>query len=141
MVQANVTGADEGVSYIGKYVPLFNDMGEPASLKIAEMARHTLRTSVVAPEGVTCQFDFDTILLNAPDAPNIGSLPLWDSGTWDESLWSSPVEKIMQMRWYSVGGTGYALAPSLQISSGSTIPLDVEIIKSDVTYQVAQIVS
>ena len=141
MVQANVTGADEGVSYIGKYVPLFNDMGEPASLKIAEMARHTLRTGVRMTEAVSCLFDFYTTLLNAPDAPNIGSLPLWDSGTWDKSLWSAPVEKIMQMNWYSVGGTGYALAPALQVTSGSTIPLDVEIIKSDVTYQVAQIVS
>jgi hypothetical protein len=47
----------------------------------------------------------------------------------------------MQMQWHSVGGTGYALAPSLQVTSGATVPLDVEIIKSDVTYQVAQIVS
>ena len=141
VVQANVTGADEGVSYIGKYVPLFNDMGEPASLKIAEMARHTLRTCARVREAVSCLFDFDTTLPSAPDASNIGSLPLWDFGTWDEFLWSAPVEKIMQMQWHSVGGTGYALAPALQVTSGATVPLDVEIIKSDVTYQVAQILS
>ena len=141
VVQANVTGADEGVSYIGKYVPLFNDMGEPASLKIAEMARHTLRARGAVNESVSCQFDFDSYLSDSPDAAIVTGLPVWDSGTWDVSVWSSPQDKIMQMQWHSVGGTGYALAPSLQVTSGATVPLDVEIIKSDVTYQVAQIVS
>lgn len=141
VIQAYETGLDGDLPYTGTYVPLFQDMGDPASLKIARMVRHTMRAPVDIHQTATCQFDFD---LGLPPAPM--SSPMWESnrwnvGLWDESIWDVPANATTNQKWLAVGGAGYAAAPSLQVTSGSVAPLDAEIVRTELVYEVAQIVT
>lgn len=145
VVQANVTGSDEGRPYTGAYVPLFDDLGSPASLKIAGLARHTLRSAAPVNELVTCQFDFDTNLPSPPDAPIVSAGNQWNVAIWGPApgaaVWSGRADALMTQNWQSIGGTGYTLAPSLQLTSGAVVPLDAELIRTEMTFQAAAIVT
>lgn len=141
VIQAYVTGSDRGVPYTGRYLPLFDDQGNPASLKIAEIARHTVRAVVELNETVSAHFDFDTDLPPAPSSVMVPVGSQWGNAVWGDFTWGARLGTVLNHRWHSVGGTGYAIAPALQITSGSVAPLDAEIIRSEVTYQAAAIVT
>ena len=141
VVEANVTGEDEGETFTGVYVPLFDDLRTPGSRKIAEMVQAVIR----APNPITgkafMQFDFNIDLPSAPDAPYIPGESAWGSGVWGTSVWGVSSTPTTQKKWQSVGGSGEALAPGYQLTSGSTVPLDAEIVRLDLTYELADIVT
>jgi hypothetical protein len=72
VVEANVTGLDQGTPYTATYLPLFDDLKSPASLKIAKMARMVIRSSFVVKDQMSFQKDF---IVNLPTAPNAAALP------------------------------------------------------------------
>ncbi len=141
VVEANVSGLDQGNTYTGVYVPLFDTLGTSASLKIPSMARFTVRAQIAVDLQVTCQFDYVASLPPPPDAPLVPVGNQWGNAIWGASVWSGRTDAVISRNWYSVAGTGYALAPSLQISSGSVVPIDAEIISADLTYRVAELVT
>lgn len=141
VVEANVSGLDQGNTYTGTYVPLFDTLGTSASLKIPSMARFTVRAQISVDPLVTCQFDYVPNLPSAPDAPLVPIGNQWGNAIWGESVWAGRADAVISRNWHSVAGSGYALAPSLQITSGSVVPLDAEIISADLTYRVAGIVT
>lgn len=141
VVEANVTGLDEGTTYTGRYVPLFDDLRTPGSLKVADLARATLRSSTPVRDLLSMQLDFDITLPPPPDATTIVGSTAWGTAVWGESVWGESVSPTTQQNWQSVGGAGYALAPGLQVTSGAIVPLDAEIVRLDITYSVGDIVS
>lgn len=138
---ANVTGLDEGQPYTGAYVPLFEDLGSPASLKIGNLARAVVRSRIPINELVSFQTDFDTNLPAAPSAALSESQNEWGTGIWGQSTWGTVMPELVNQSWQSIGGSGYAVATALQITSGSLAPIDAEIIRIEATYQVAEIVT
>ena len=141
IMQAWVSGSDDGEIYVGKYLPLFSDMGVPGSLKIGGMVMHTLRVASEVNEQANFQLDYNIEMPTPPDASAASGLPVWDDATWDASKWSVSAPKAMQKKWIPAGGTGYTLSPALQITSGAVAPTDVEIIQSDVLFQVAAVMT
>lgn len=139
VVEANVGGLDQGQAYTGRYIPLFEDMGSPASLKIAELARTVIRSAVEINEVVTCQFDYSVTLPPPPAAPPSTLGNEWGNAIWGQSVWGGKMDAIITQRWQSVSGAGYTMATGYMVTSGSVVPLDVEIIRSDVTFQTADI--
>lgn len=141
VVEAEVTGADEGLPFVSTVVPLFTDFGAPASLKTISMARATLLSAYPVNEGLSVQADFTIRLPPAPSAAPAGSPSVWGAGIWGAAQWGAATDKAPVQRWQSVSGYGYALSPALQITSGSVAPLGVELIRFDLTGQTADIVS
>lgn len=141
VLQGGVTGADDGQVYTGACVPLFEDLGEPASLKVPKVGRGTIRARM-APQSQLCfQSDYDTALPAAPDAQSIAGGNTWGNAIWGQAVWSSETPSAVTQQWVSLGGTGYSVSLSMQVSSGSTAPLDVEIIQLELSYTAAGIVS
>jgi hypothetical protein len=142
VLEANVTGADADVPYTAAYIPLFDDIRQPASLKIGELARATMRSSVASlNEKITFRSDFDETLATVPDAPPASSTNEWGTAIWGESVWGASSPVFLTQKWKSIGGTGYAISTLVQITSGSVVPLDAELIRLDVTYQVGDYVT
>lgn len=137
--EAMVGGTDDGIPYTGSYMPMFSDGGSPSSLKAARIARVTTRSGAPINERVSCRFDFDKKLPPPPDVLAVPSGNEWNNGIWDQSVWSVEREAIITQRRHSVSGRGYRIAPTFQVTSGSTVPLDVEIISLDVTFDVGDI--
>lgn len=141
VIEAGVTGADQGVPYTAAVVPLFSDLGAAASIKTVGMARAVLLSPFPVNDSISIQVDFTVMLPPAPDAAAISGVSAWGSGVWGTSLWGTAPSKQAVQAWRSVAGSGSAIAPSLQITSGNVPPPDVDLVKIDVTFQTADIVS
>jgi hypothetical protein len=141
VIEANVTGADLGAPYTGTYIPLFDDLRSPGSIKIAKMARAVLREGVPIAEKVSINVDFDTTLPAAPDATVVSNVSAWGTAVWGVDTWGKTLSLSTQQNWQAVGAAGYTLAPCVQVTSGDSVPLDTQIVRFDVTYDTADVVT
>lgn len=141
VVRAFVGGSDDGSNYVGRILPLFSDLGVPASIKIAKMARAVVRSAFGVRLRVSGHSDFKEIL---PTPPGLGTAPSgdeWDLGTWDTALWDATSSRLVQGDWVPVGAYGDDLSIGVQVSSGFVSPSDVELIRIDMTYTLADVVT
>lgn len=141
VVECNVTGSDQGVSYTGRYMGLFDDLGAPAARKIAKFARPSMQSTVAISPSVSVVFDWSQNFPPAPNAEPAQADNVWDSATWDNARWDSEALSVSYERWMSVGGSGVRIAPIVQITSGAQIPVDAELIAVEVTYSTGDIVT
>jgi hypothetical protein len=140
VIEANVTGSDQGAPYTGTYVPLFNDFGAPTT-KTTGMARTILQSFAPLNERLSMHREFNVNLPAVPAGSVAPSSNVWDGGTWGSSLWGQTLTKATYGNWHSTPNTGNALAPALQVTSGSIVPLDVTILRTDVTYTTGDLVT
>lgn len=141
IIEGEVTGADRGVAYTAAMVPLMDSLKAPASLKTSLTMRATLMSPYEVVPRLSLQADYSVNLRPPPDDASIATGNNWGSAIWGSSLWSEPAVRNVYQRWQSVGGRGYAVAPAVQITSGKSVPPDVEIIQVDMTYDQGDIVS
>lgn len=139
IVQAMQGGLDLGEPYTGKYIPLFEDYGDPMAYKTGMNASAALRSIVPINEKVTGRWDFDTTLPSRPAPANIPLSSRWDLGIWGESVWSGRMDASYQQRRKSISGYGRYGSACLQITSGSIVPTDAEIISVTVTFDIGDI--
>lgn len=137
VVEAWVTGLDQGTPYTAVYVPLFTDYGNAGAEKIGGLARVQTR----GPYSIVAQLSTQTDhIVNLPAPPPATPIPegsQWNIGVWNVSTWGTQQAPKWQGEWQSVGGLGYYLSTAVQITSGSLIPLDTEFICTDVSYDTA----
>lgn len=138
---ANETGFDDGAAYTAVALPLFDDFDAPASIKIAKVGRYILRATTALNPVVGWHGDYDETMPAAPDATEIESDSTWGTATWGTSTWGADFPTVVSVGWQSLGGSGYTGSVSCQITSGSLLPIDAEIISSEVLYDVADAVS
>lgn len=139
--EGNVTGADDGDVYTGTYIPLFSDLGAPASAKIPHLGRATVRAAATINAALTARFDFDVSPLPPPDAVVVTGGAVWGAAIWGQATWGAASPEVVSANWQSLGGIGSVSALELMISSGTTAPLDAEIIRLDMTYSTAEVVT
>lgn len=106
------TGATE---IRARVTPAFNYLGAPAVLKQMLMIRLNFLASASPAYSVRMNADFevDPITGAAVSGGTVGSL--WDAAYWDEDFWAGSRSAFGE--WRSVTGLGFALAPSIFISS------------------------
>ncbi len=137
----NVTGADDGAPYTGVCIPLFEDLGSPASRKIARMASATKRSRYRANEKLTALFDFGKDPGPAPNAVISDQSSTWGTGIWGTSIWGDSAGEIVTGRWKSLGGSGRDVSVAFQVSSGDIAPTDVELIRLVATFEICGLAS
>lgn len=138
---ANVGGLDDGEAYTGVVMPLFEDLGSPASTKVAKVARVVTRSNVAINDQVSWHSDFDLSLPAPPDATTAGNGNTWGTGIWGQATWGAVLPSVISETWRSIGGLGYSISVAFQVTSGALEPIDVEMIRMDSTYTVAELVT
>ncbi|URQ76167.1 MAG: hypothetical protein NBV76_05250 [Candidatus Ochrobactrum gambitense] len=141
VMEAMIGGTDNGVPFTGTYMPLFSDNGKPTMRKAARIARVEMISGTELREKLSCRFDFDTEIPSPPDVEPVPIGNEWDNAIWDQSIWGAESSSVVTKRRHSVSGYGYRISPVLQITSGSTVPLDATIVALDVTYEIGDIFS
>jgi hypothetical protein len=134
VIEAEVTGADLGSPYVCSCVPVFDPLKAPASLKTGIQSRVMIRSSRAMNMRLSLQHDYATNLPAAPDDNSVATGSLWGSAVWGVSVWGASAEKQTFQEWQSTPGSGYALAPALQITSGNSAPPDAELVAMDLMY-------
>jgi hypothetical protein len=139
--KANVTGKDDAATYTGVYLPLFDDLGMPANRKVPKMGRGVARAKARLNYSLQFKADFDVSVNAPPTATAIDGSNTWGTGIWGQAIWGAENPSVLTQEWKSVGGTGYATSLAYQITSGSTVPLDAEIIRLEMTWTMGEMVT
>jgi hypothetical protein len=136
------TGYDDGEAYTMRLCWAFNDLGDATAYKRAQL----VRPSFFAPEtpvyqaGIAVDYtaDFPTAPANTEVTPSEDYL-VWDVGNWDEKLWWSPSVEDQSFgiiaKWRTVTGAGFAMAPTIQITSGQLTKPNIEILRLDIAFE------
>lgn len=127
-------GADEGMPYVARALPLFDNLGEPASLKVMKMARAVTRSAYDVKGQVSGHANY---VVRFPPAPSVDALAIgneWENAIWDDSVWDADQSEIVAGDWVSLGGAGHDVSVGVQFTSGGLAPSDAELIRIDLTY-------
>lgn len=141
VIEAYVTGMDEGSPFTARALPLFNDLGSPASLKSAKIARAVTRGTNDANPKLSVMRDYEVSFTAPPPAPIISGSGVWGGAIWGQSEWGGIADKKTQQKFTSVSKLGYSLSVGMQITSGSLTPLDTELVRLEMTYETTDIVA
>lgn len=141
IVECEVTGADQGTPYTATCVSLFDPLKAPASLKTCLMMRAVIKAPAEITPQLSLQADYVVSLPTAPADAGLPTGSVWGSAVWGSSSWGAPVDLAVFKTWQSVGGSGYSVAPGVQITSGSIVSPQVELVQVDMTYDQGDIVT
>jgi hypothetical protein len=141
VIEANVTGQDQGLPYTASCAPLFEDLGAPSALKIATMGRAVLRAQTAPRDRLSVQKEYEINLPAAPDATVVASGSQWGVAVWGESVWGEVGSLHTYQNWRVIDGVGYALSLGLQVTSGAIPPLDAEIVRFDLAFELADMIT
>ncbi|HEV2160243.1 hypothetical protein [Bradyrhizobium sp.] len=141
IIECEVTGIDQELPYTATVVPLFDPLKSPASLKTGLLARSVVRSAASVNVTLSMQADFQVVLPPAPDDSGATSGALWGTAVWGESTWGAAAQKQTFSAWQSIGGEGYSVSVAAQITSGSLSPPDIEYVQTDMTFDLADIVT
>lgn len=139
--RANVTGSDDGDTYTGSYLPLFDDMGSPSNLKIPKMGRGVARAKSQLQYTLRFKGDFDQSLGAPPTATPVSGANSWGTGIWGQAIWGGTTANEVTQSWKSLGGTGYSCSLAYQVTSGAPVPVDAEIVRLEMTFTVGEVLS
>jgi hypothetical protein len=139
IVEAEVTGSDQGSAYTCTCVPLFDPLKSPAALKTGLEARAVLRATSQPTPKMSLQADYTVNLPAAPDDTTIAAANTWGTGIWGQAQWGTAAASITVQAWESTPGAGYSLSPATQITSGNLSAPDVELVSTDLTYDVGDV--
>jgi hypothetical protein len=141
---ANRTGKDDGTAYVATYVGGWETFGPPANEFVWHQARVVFSTGQLfepfEPQ-ITATVDY-MVVIPPPPPPGAdpGVLEVWDQGRWDVAHWDQPGvvrAPIRNSLWQSIGMTGFAQAPIMQVTIYQDAPPNVEVIAITATFEQA----
>jgi len=130
-------GTDDGAPFTAKLCYPFLDMGVPADYKVAQMMRGAFFADDAFGARYSVSVDYNVRFPIAPAAaPSSPVQMVWGTGVWGVNDWAGATVGDARLgvvdRWESVSGAGYAIAPMVQITSGGTTKLPVELVRLDI---------
>lgn len=139
IVEAEVTGSDQGAAYTCTCVPLFDPLKSPAALKTGLESRVVVRAPAAPNPKLSLQNDYVVNLPAAPDDNSTAAANTWGTGIWGTAQWGTAADKQTYQFWQSTPGAGYSLSPAVQITSGSLSAPDIDLVAVDLCYDVGDI--
>lgn len=129
-------GSDDGAIYTGDFIGAFDHFGmQPGIYKSVKTMRTVFRTATEINPQATVATDYNIPTLSPPNSgPDVSGDNLWDSGLWDVALWDAGTVVSVQTKWHSIGRSGFAIAPIVQVTNGVTVTPDIELVIVDFTF-------
>ena len=113
------TNSDDGNQINCYGLQAFNNFNGAGTLKRFTMSRPILRTNGDPAVAAGIDVDFDLSDTSAPlTAPATSPTGIWDTTTWDNSIWSGPL-RVLQY-WQGIHGVGYYGAPIVKAAANGT---------------------
>lgn len=135
-------GSDNGANYTCVYLGQHDPMGLPGIQKSMRQMRATFQLSTRIDAQVSVKTDYDQTLSAPPNAvADAGGASTWGVSKWGAAKWGGRAVASTQALWSSIGRTGYAIAPEVQMTFGNTAKPQVELVGIDVTFSVGALVA
>lgn len=135
-------GSDDGNPYLARLSYMPSDMGQSAGFKNVGALRATFISSSTIQPQLSVTPNYNVIFPTVPPVTDSagGSGALWDVALWDVALWddndvNGVVRPAYSTGWVSVGASGTAVAPQLQIMTGGAGRPDAELVSFEVLFE------
>lgn len=136
VMQADVSGADDGELIYYTYVGHADHLGTVGQTKTVRQARAVFRATADFNPKLSVSQDYQISLPSYPVATDVAARGDWDVGLWDDATWDAGLNFFnVTTQWVSIGVTGFAHHPQLQIVSGSLSTAKAELVAFDVLYE------
>jgi hypothetical protein len=140
IMQMERTGSDDGMPYVASLVGGWEMFGAPANTMVWLQARasfHAGGGQMFRPQLSAC-INYEIALpVPPPPGPAPPTVEVWDQGKWDQARWDQATTGLAPVRntnWISIGRTGFAHAPVVQVTVAQTALPDVEMIAIAAVY-------
>lgn len=140
VMRAESTGSDDGSPYTCSAVLQFDHLRPQGAVKTMRMARTTFLASKPFNPKLSASVNYTVSLPSPPAAAEIASGDVWDTGLWDQAVWDAGSARSVSTRWVSIGSTGFTFALQVQVTCGTTIAPDAELVSIDAAYEVGAVV-
>jgi hypothetical protein len=141
IMQCERTGMDDGAPYYCILVGGWEMFGSAANTFVWHQSRAVFHSNQAFRPQLSASVDYVVTLPPAPPpGPDPGLLEVWDQGLWDHARWDQPSAGLAPVRntmWVSIGRTGFAHAPVLQVTIAQQARPDVELIATAATFEPA----
>jgi hypothetical protein len=135
IMQMEAGGIDDGSPYTAVYVGLFDHLKAPGALKTVHAARPVFTSNSDVNPQISLSTNYAVSLPSPPNSIADYAADEWDVGLWDVANWDAGVTLVTKTEWTSIGRTGFAIAPQLQITSGVTPTPRVNLVTIDMLYE------
>jgi hypothetical protein len=141
IIQCERGGTDLGAPYVATLVGGWEMFQAPSSETVWHQARAVFAARSGQPFVPQLNATVDylvTIPPPPPAGPDPGVQDVWDQGLWDVARWDQPAAArppIRNTMWVSIGKTGFAHAPVVQVTVAQQAPPDVELLALSATYE------
>lgn len=135
--QGEVGGTDAGTAYKGRYVPVYSTAATPQWKVVTEM-NAVFRSTVTVKWSAKAFSDWTSGSIGTPSplSEDTGTTT-WGVGVWDTAIWGGSGELRVTNGWKTVAAQGLAIAPALAVVSNSTTRPIVDILATQLTYELA----
>jgi hypothetical protein len=132
--ESDVSGMDNGKPYTCSVVPNFDQMGV-MGVKAVHMLRPVFRGPNTVVYQINVLSDFYLDMPTPPQAPSVIGASVWGEAVWGVDEWSAgDTERVITQNWINSFGWGEVHSPVIQITSGSVLPMDAELIRIDAVF-------
>ena len=142
IMDAEVGGSDDGDLYTAIYVGLHDDVKAPAALKVCNLMRATFLSTVNTNRRVSVVVNYGSSVPSAPNVATVTDTVVWDGAICDDpaATWQEDPMPLPLASWSTVSGSGTAIAPVVQVSIGGAVEPDINLVRTDVQYELADVV-
>ena len=130
--KADTGGQDGSSQFTGTYVPKFSYAPQWRS---GNAVRITYRAQEELDITLGIHSDYQIDALTPPASSSVYTGDVWGTGVWGTFIWGSSLQLETFTEWQSTYDNGYALAPSVQVTSNSTAKLTCEILSTQLIYE------
>jgi hypothetical protein len=141
IMQMERTGMDDGLPYVCILVGGWEMFGSAANTFVWHQARVAFHSNQVFKPQLSAAVDYAvTLPPPPPPGPEPELLEVWDQGLWDAARWDQPSAGLAPVRntmWVSIGRTGFAHAPVIQVTIAQQVAPVIEMIATTATFEPA----
>ncbi|MEM6602515.1 MAG: hypothetical protein AAF621_00540 [Pseudomonadota bacterium] len=140
--KADIGGLDDGADFECRLAYAFDNLGTTGRFKETTRLKETWRYSTNFESKRSVATDYQN---NFQDAPNVAAINAegqgaWDTSPWDTTQWGTDGQASYKVKedWGTVNASGENFSIQLQVTSGSSAKLDIELVSVDLGYRVGE---
>jgi len=133
--QMEIGGSDNGDPYVCTYVGLPDTLKMPGQFKTVQSARAVFLSDVPFIPKISVSVNYKVTLPTAPPSVANFSVDTWDTGLWDVARWDGAGELTVTTKWVSIGRSGEAFMPQVQVTMGVSPTPTTELVTFDVLFE------
>lgn len=139
VLEGETTGRDIDLPYFPLYVGHAEHLRTPGRYKTVKSMRAAFVGSTPMSLRLSCSSDYKVTLPAYPNAPESEGDVGWDVSLWDEGLWdeggTAGDSIVSTTRWVSIGRSGFAINPQVQMTCNTAIKPDNELVSFDTIHE------